>query len=661
MKTRNLRLVYFHGKSVFTGKMIDIKLSGKYNVTFSNGQYLLEVNPRYIDDFWQDGIADISMAVGNNGSGKSDICNTLLSFLCSSGGGGSEDAFLLCEANNDIKVIVRETTKHIPTVLWNSKKHTSVIHDISVDTSLELLKTLQFIYYKPSLDEYDYKRLNITPSNFYNASLGGLLHSAGAYQYNSKPLSISMMPEFRADIALYFVRELEETLRFFKSIKDITSGSEPDNKAVVNDMLRYPQNIKIEVNDYNSYLGFMVNRKERLLKKLPDIKPISDALHRLEQRISEKSFNDNLVLNILLAPLYMACIKDMSLSHELQNEYTTFCGRYLSNLEAAQFNSNDSFDFCEWAMSFMEKLISSDTDHINPCIEDAIAALRSMETVMDMWSVGNIYYGQNEAFINFYELMCGNTVDKSLDSLISFMDLVDRLELDYSFISYDFALSTGEFTVWKMLCKLYNATQNRQYSFNYVVLDEPDMSLHPEWQRRLINILDWFSSLLYKESNTKFQFFITTHSPIMLSDMPMDRVVYLYHPKDNAYNICNDRDFNTFGNVIYNLYNDAFFLDENGQVGEHAQNWINSLIQELKAYDDPESPRYLDNEQIMYFEKKIFMIGDSVLQRQLLRMLYRRARNSEIQIGLVDRKIQETEEYLKYLRRMNAEHDTDQI
>jgi len=65
------------------------------------------------------------------------------------------------------------------------------------------------------------------------------------------------------------------------------------------------------------------------------------------------------------------------------------------------------------------------------------------------------------------------------------------------------ALSAGEKQMLSFLC--YNAF----YSDSMIFIDEPELSLHPDWQRKL------FPTLLKQESNN--QFIVATHSPFIYS------------------------------------------------------------------------------------------------------------------------------------------------
>lgn len=67
-------------------------------------------------------------------------------------------------------------------------------------------------------------------------------------------------------------------------------------------------------------------------------------------------------------------------------------------------------------------------------------------------------------------------------------------------------LSAGEKQFLSFLC--YNAF----LSDSVVIIDEPEISLHPDWQRRLIPTL--------KSQNSANQFILTTHSPFIYSKYP---------------------------------------------------------------------------------------------------------------------------------------------
>ncbi|OTH00542.1 AAA family ATPase [Acinetobacter sp. ANC 4973] len=85
-------------------------------------------------------------------------------------------------------------------------------------------------------------------------------------------------------------------------------------------------------------------------------------------------------------------------------------------------------------------------------------------------------------------------------------------------------LSAGEKQMLSFIC--YNAFYNNTIFF----IDEPELSLHVDWQRRLF--------LMLNQQNSSNQFIITTHSPFIYSKYPEKEVcVDLRQDKGNSENL----------------------------------------------------------------------------------------------------------------------------
>ncbi len=82
-------------------------------------------------------------------------------------------------------------------------------------------------------------------------------------------------------------------------------------------------------------------------------------------------------------------------------------------------------------------------------------------------------------------------------------------------------------------------SQKKQTVKNFIILvDEPDLHLHPERQRQYIaKLINVFSTL-----NVSIHFIIATHSPFILSDIPKQNIHILKDGKE----ILENKE-NTFG------------------------------------------------------------------------------------------------------------------
>ncbi len=141
----------------------------------------------------------------------------------------------------------------------------------------------------------------------------------------------------------------------------------------------------------------------------------------------------------------------------------------------------------------------------------------------------------------------------------------------------------------------------------YILIDEGEIGFHLQWQKEYIsklhNVLP--EILKFEGHDVKLQLIFTTHSPISLSDMPNDRVIYL---KDGK--VMKDRR-KTFGANISDLFADSFFFS-NGLIGDFAKSRINKTIDWLRNSKDPSDSEYHKN--------VIANIDEPTIQRKLAEM-----------------------------------------
>ena len=191
-------------------------------------------------------------------------------------------------------------------------------------------------------------------------------------------------------------------------------------------------------------------------------------------------------------------------------------------------------------------------------------------------------------------------------------DLIDEKERHYNDLSH------GEQMIFGQLLNLYFHTLN---DIGMVFLfDEPEIALHPEWQRKYMNeILG-----LLKNTSKNNHFIFTSHSPFLLSDLPKENVIFLekYNEEDkeiinenqkvgNCKNATKDIDIKTFGSNIHTLLSDGFFMSD-GLMGEFAKSKITEILDFL---NDKKELETIQKEQI---KPIIESIGEDFLRNKLL-------------------------------------------
>lgn len=154
-------------------------------------------------------------------------------------------------------------------------------------------------------------------------------------------------------------------------------------------------------------------------------------------------------------------------------------------------------------------------------------------------------------------------------------------------------MSSGEMSFLSLFARLYCFVGKVPPRENIVLFfDEAETTLHPEWQRRLVSYcIRYFEVFL---PNRQYQLVFSSHSPMLLTDIPKRNVVFLKEvlKKDaregkrysEVYDICNQK---AFAANVFELYKDSFVL-EKGQIGEFAASKVRKVLAKLKPENHDE-------------------------------------------------------------------------
>lgn len=149
-------------------------------------------------------------------------------------------------------------------------------------------------------------------------------------------------------------------------------------------------------------------------------------------------------------------------------------------------------------------------------------------------------------------------------------------------------------------------------------LDEAEIGMHPEWQRQYIGTITKF---INRVMDSPVQIVITTHSPIILSDIIHDDIQYLKKGEEGTTNV-SERQPDTFAANIFDLYRNAFFL-EKGFIGTFACDKIKKLdgknIEDVTEDDRLLIEKIGDERIKAYFMSKLMSKDEEIeiLERRL--------------------------------------------
>lgn len=155
--------------------------------------------------------------------------------------------------------------------------------------------------------------------------------------------------------------------------------------------------------------------------------------------------------------------------------------------------------------------------------------------------------------------------------------------------------------------------ERSNYTSKLLLIDEIDLYAHPEWQRKIIYQL--ISTIKKIEKEKPVQIVVSSHSPLILSDFPLQNIIFMNTRDGETVVDNNDNHKQSFGANIYTLLKETFFL-ENGAVGEFAKKKIREVYEELKL-EEP-SDNYIESKQNEH-QTTINMIGDEFVRHEMQR------------------------------------------
>ena len=264
--------------------------------------------------------------------------------------------------------------------------------------------------------------------------------------------------------------------------------------------------------------------------------------------------------------------------------------------------------------SWEEKVRNSQDDNVIKLWEEWMVGKNNQEELQRILTVVNTI-NQKCLFNETSGLFFFNLRD-NLDALSEFVGSIynnrEFLAARYFDValSYDGGtdamMSSGEEKLLYLMAEIYYSHIVEEKKFDNIkpptlyVLDEAELGLHPDWQRTFVSYLLAFFDY-YQQRD--IQILLTTHSPILLSDILRQDIVLL--DKEDNHTFVDEKNKETFGTNIFELYRDSFFLND-GLMGKLAEKKITEIVQDI------ENRRDLDNLPL-----RISMIGDPQIRNYL--------------------------------------------
>ena len=152
------------------------------------------------------------------------------------------------------------------------------------------------------------------------------------------------------------------------------------------------------------------------------------------------------------------------------------------------------------------------------------------------------------------------------------------------------------------------------------LLDEPETYMHPELCRTFLKRLD--DLIREREGSNDIQVLISTHSPMLLSDMLPAQVTRLDCDTKGYCIIKNENEKTYFGANIHTILADGFFLDYT--IGEYARDYLQRRFEALKEIIEKENVTEDDKVFVREMDTIVPVIGDDLIRNSfqlLIKML----------------------------------------
>lgn len=624
-----MELLYIHIKSFRKIENQDINFGGKYRFEYDVRKKELTVseNQQHIENFYSGqskhpngaNIVNVSSIIGANGVGKTTILDLIKNnFVSGKNGIYDELAFaiqnekkttfyhynsILIEKHNcnDFGIQILEL---VPDDV-HSKTGSGDLAVLTIPPRIDAFKNTDFVYFSSIFDDTRGEELsgssNIS-TNFlirndysFRAEMSIINHSQDKRQLENFKFS-----EISRQIAFIVGIGLEQKLIPFElpSVLTISLANDFCHQAFELDS-RNKSSLKKQnqLENFNEIINYVTNNLSITAHEI-------DGYSHYCRRLLINAFL-GIILDFLSIPI-----------SEIEKYQTEFSESVLKHCHA---HIKSIRDIISKSLSSLQDIeISLPDDY-----EEKLENLLKLEKLLLNKKNLEVEYTYDN-LVRSYKGLQFNISDNKIEEFRTFYSTYNCTYILRPYLNFEWrSISSGEKALLNMYSRFYALTNSQKFGGGLnknliILLDEPDVFLHPQWQKNLLKlILDFFTVVFAKTSDRitrNIQIIFTTNSPIPASDLLSSNTIFLKRENQNTIvkdSLTDQRQ--TFAANIHTLFSDSFFI-ENGLIGDFAAEKINTIIRQLNRLEKL-SP---NDREIM--RKTIMQIGEPVIKNKLIQM-----------------------------------------
>ena len=639
----NIELCYFRlekdkyinvhdAKEKIVGK--DFNFSSKYKLKYINKNLQIEENKNYIPNFYNinaNNISNITAVIGKNGSGKTTLLDMITKILCV-GPFGEYNFIIAFIKNNEIYVYVKEglINKKIEhdfklITFENQNIKESICKDITKNTSVVFFSNIVNLRNKQI-------NSSIMKNNFFNISIEEDINKTyiePEIELNRKYVNQKFVDQRFVDNRVNRKIKNKMTERNIKFLSQNNSILKVENISLYFkcyqklgvftsslDKLRYyRKNNPVKRSDnYIEKLNYSVTKKEKEIYEEIEREILDSHSNRrrtvlyiayfiLIDKFFEELYNkinNNEIIDLINNEINKKVKRSRAIAMIYQvirvienieiDKIRTSCQKNIDSKDSIPDIVNEFKNFLQeickkykQTLKNLNHIIRNTKINVNilmPYGKEEIQNRKVLHQIIPIISV------PNEEIKKLYKILNSDN------------NFIEMFNLEFK------GLSSGQQALLNMYSSFYDVLDKIEDKKNVLVLmDEPELYFHPEWQRKYIYFIVEFFNTYYKDKNVQIIF--TSNSPYVLSDLNNSSVIMMEKEEKNK----------TFAGNIMNLLIDNYFMEDT--IGKFAEEKIKGIVNRVK------------NKEVNSDDFKIIdQIGEDVIRKNIEEMIKRYDKNT---------------------------------
>ena len=624
--------IYQNDEEKIIGK--DFNFSSKYKLKYINKNLQIEENKNYIPNFYNinaNNISNITAIIGRNGSGKTTLLDMITRILCV-GPFGQYSFIVGFIKNNEIYVYAKEGLIN-KKIEHDFKLITFENQNIKESICKDMIKNTSIVFFSNIVNLRN-KQINssIMKNNFFNISIEEDINKTYIepdIELNRKYVNQKFVDQRFVDNRVNREIKNKMTERNIKFLLQNNSILKVENISLYFkcyqtlgvftsslDKLRYyRKNNPVKRSDnYIDKLNYSVTRKEKeiyeeiereiLYRHCSRRRDVLDiAYFILVDKFFEELYNkinNNDIINLINNEIK----KKVKRSRAIEMIYQVI--GVIENIEIDKIrtsyqksidNEDSITDIVNEFKNFLQEICKKYKQTLNN-LGGIIGNHQIMVDTFRPYRKGKIQKGKVLHQIMPIISVPNEEIKTLYKILNSDNNFIEMFNLEFK------GLSSGQQALLNMYSSFYDVLDKIEDKKNVLVLmDEPELYFHPEWQRKYIYFIVEFFNTYYKDKNVQIVF--TSNSPYVLSDLNNSSVIMMEKEEENK----------TFAGNIMNLLIDNYFMEDT--IGKFAEEKIKGIVNRVK------------NKKANSDDFKIIdQIGEDVIRKNIEEMIKRYDKNT---------------------------------